>query len=595
MNSFLIDLFQNDPWLKAQLDQQRTQAGTEFGTPAFHGAMQPLPMPEPAPPSMTPGGVPAPPFEAWPHESVMSDPERTEAARQGSGVAGWGTPEIQGPPLTREMPNGDMQVYREPEERKPGFFSQWGSNMKKALPDMITAGLASLATPSQYGGGPVDIARGVMAGQQAIKNRDLMAYNMEREKLKDQMEREKHTSTIKSQEAASRANEAASEASKARAERDKAESTKVDYLQELMKKWAMATDPVEKEALAKQINDFRNGPKPQGRWAPTGAGSVVNTESGEIKQVGPDPVELEKKKWQERFDWERSRSEKSLPDPKTGKPMYTRSPQEFWNSLPPETKIFINTGKEPQAKMDTSLDEREIALRAEGWKPGMEVTPQMAQGAMRRIQAAKQANISLGIEGRADAATERASLAAENKAMAEMQQVVKEEQNALDDLDKVGVRPGTKGGMTQAEWNARRARVAAEAKVRKDDLHRRIEHARMMRDSDYQSIGPAPYGGGYTGQPAPPAPNAGPPLPPMGGRPPLGGGSTPRDLFGAPLRPAPASGGEKKPEPAKKEEPQGEKKPGPSEPGVDTSRIKSSGAKAYFQRRGFQNHFGNLQ
>jgi hypothetical protein len=427
---------------------------------------------------------------------IMTDPDRV-ASMHG--------------PEPRQLPNGDLQVYREPEESKPGFWGKLGAGIKKAAPDMLTAAMASLATPSQYGGGPVDIGRAMLAGQQAIKNRDLMAYNMEREKLKDQMEREKHTSTIKSQEAASRANEAASEASKARAERDKVEAKKQSFEEKLVEQYALETDPVKKEAIKQQIIDLRHGRRSQTRWAPTGAGSVVNTESGEIKQVGPDPVEMEAKKKQERFDWLRSRKDKSLPDPKTGKPMYTRPPEEFWRSLSPEDQIFINTGKEPQAKTDMSTSEIEMALIAEGHVPGTPITREVADRAQKRLQASKRSTAASAEDIRRELQVDRMATQEEQEATAEYGKVEEDFAKAWNALHADGVRPGSKKGreegLTEAEWALQKNNLIDQANRRKNILHQRIEKARRLRDPEYRSIGSDPYR--RETPPAPPAPAPG--------------------------------------------------------------------------------------
>jgi hypothetical protein len=54
-------------------------------------------------------------------------------------------------------------------QRPPGI----GGRLKAAIPDMITGGLNAVATPNIAMGGPVDIARGILSGQNAVRARQI--------------------------------------------------------------------------------------------------------------------------------------------------------------------------------------------------------------------------------------------------------------------------------------------------------------------------------------------------------------------------------------------------------------------------------------
>ena len=73
---------------------------------------------------------------------------------------------------------------------------------------MITAGLQSLATPSKYGGGPLDIFQGVLAGQGAIDARNDRATAQRRKQMEDDINAAKAAAEIEMHKASARHSDA---------------------------------------------------------------------------------------------------------------------------------------------------------------------------------------------------------------------------------------------------------------------------------------------------------------------------------------------------------------------------------------------------
>lgn len=141
-------------------------------------------------------------------------------------------------------------TVREPTQpRKPGFLGR----LKAAVPDMITSAIAGGATPNIAGGAPVDIFRAMQAGQNAVRSRDLMNYNMARQQQQDAMNQEHTAAQIRQADAASRAHDAQAGYYSAQANAKGAPNPEAD----LYNRWASETDPEKKQALFELLLRYR--------------------------------------------------------------------------------------------------------------------------------------------------------------------------------------------------------------------------------------------------------------------------------------------------------------------------------------------------
>ena len=96
------------------------------------------------------------------------------------------------PPETPETGDYTLLVGDDPRNRPGGFDGRimedlrgpggFKGFLKRGLPRILNAAIAAGATPSQFGGGPLDIFRGMQAGRAENDRRDMRAYGMQRQR-----------------------------------------------------------------------------------------------------------------------------------------------------------------------------------------------------------------------------------------------------------------------------------------------------------------------------------------------------------------------------------------------------------------------------
>lgn len=162
--------------------------------------------------------------------------------------------------------------------------------LRRALPRMATAAIAAGATPSRFGGGPLDIFAGMQAGQQELERRDMMAYNTARQREHDILNRRKIESDIGRDASQNELNKAQIEVAKEHANyyksqaSQKAEKKPSDVLFE---DYRNEQNPEEKEKKKDLwLQSIGHAPKAEKLWGPGKIpGTLVNKETSEVKWI----------------------------------------------------------------------------------------------------------------------------------------------------------------------------------------------------------------------------------------------------------------------------------------------------------------------
>jgi hypothetical protein len=256
--------------LPAPVDAPPSMATPAGGPPASPGpAPSPMDMPGPSPTAgPIPGGAPPPPAPDSPLGQLLAMQPKGPGERTASIDAPDGSALLYNPAGSP----GPMPTVPQPPQQG-GFLGR----LKVALPRMATAAIAAGATPSQYGGGPLDIFRGMQAGGQELERKDTLAYNRGRQQSLDTLERRKTEAEIGHSNAASKYYDAESEWRKAQA--GKAEH--VSAADDLYAKMNAATDPKQKEEYHQLwLQSLGHAPKDQPTQIRTRFG-VFDTKTGE--------------------------------------------------------------------------------------------------------------------------------------------------------------------------------------------------------------------------------------------------------------------------------------------------------------------------
>lgn len=210
------------------------------------------------------------------------------------------------------------------EQRTPGF---WG-RFRQALPRMIQGGITAAATPAQFGGGAVDLFRGMQAAQNELDRRDLMAYQIAQQQQEEARRQ-------RAAEAQARAHEAQARYYDKRAQ---GQQQPVTLEQALTAAYLEETDPQRKTEIYNQILQLKG--RSTGNEAPyreIGGGYAI-TKSGQRVEIDPRAAMAH------RLEVIRQ-MQMSQPDPQTGQRPVELSDTDVLARMTPEQQAFYVTGE----------------------------------------------------------------------------------------------------------------------------------------------------------------------------------------------------------------------------------------------------------
>jgi hypothetical protein len=494
LNTSYLDDILNDPQV-ATLLRIQAQADMQQGMPQAHdmldrfrlpyepGVDAPAPARPPEPMGPLPREMMGPPEAVAPPPHVIAPPPEPvgppPAPQQVSPEADPALlqlmqrypdlgPQAAGMPRQVDAPDGSILLTGRPKEG--GFVPQSSGGfkgyLKRALPNMITAGLQSLATPSKYGGGPLDIAQAVLAGQGAIDARDDRARKIARDKSSDDINAAKAKAEIDMHEASARHSDASAEALKKNAETKQMMTTAEREYEEMIRYTPGTPEWLRHHDLWMEALHGRGPTAAKNLWRPVPnmPGVERNVETGETRE----------------FDAPLARAAR-VADVRKMMGITNPSVWPEWavmGKANPTQQQYIMTGKWPAASSSSAHDsagdfawmstdsDPAVAKRGKAALNAMN-EPRMDAAALRQMQREEAQNKSY--LRMADSAYQTALAKAEH-----------EFKTAMAALDKPGVRPETadpktpmiKSKVTWDEYNQRKDALVAILAEAKNAAHR---------------------------------------------------------------------------------------------------------------------------
>jgi hypothetical protein len=127
----------------------------------------------------------------------------------------------------------------------------FGQRLKGAIPRMFNGAIDAMATPNVAGGGAVDMARALQASQGGAQQRDILSYNMARQRERDDMDRQQRQAQAelyrKHGEYYDRMGQA------------KVAAPKTDIEADLYRDWQAETDPAVKQQKWDRFQQYKHG------------------------------------------------------------------------------------------------------------------------------------------------------------------------------------------------------------------------------------------------------------------------------------------------------------------------------------------------
>jgi hypothetical protein len=160
--------------------------------------------------------------------------------------------EAPGPPPGSPL---EVQPGVPPPPQTPPFApppqQSFGQRLKGAIPRMFNGAIDAMATPNVAGGGAVDMARALQAAQGGAQQRDILSYNMARQRERDDLDRQQRQAQAelyrKHGEYYDRMGQA------------KVAAPKTDIEADLYRDWQAETDPAVKQQKWDRFQQFKHG------------------------------------------------------------------------------------------------------------------------------------------------------------------------------------------------------------------------------------------------------------------------------------------------------------------------------------------------
>jgi hypothetical protein len=386
------------------------------------------------------------------------------------------------PPQTPETGDYTLLVGDDPRNRPggmgpipPGTQGGFGGRLKRALPGILASAIAGGAMPNQAAGGPTDIFRALQAGGDTAERRDLIAYNRDRQRVLDDLNRRKEEAQMADWQSQAKMRDSQTKYYDAQANAKAA----VDPKEDLYKQFMAEADPNKKKVLHQLwLEAMGHAPKEEP--------NEIRTRFGIYDRAKGEYITLNQQQM----------IEDRINDlAKTKGPLWT--PALVVKFMTPEERNYVLTGQMKPEKQPGNLNPTELYLQAASGDPAARKAVDLMQRPAltgqdlhdKQVRAAKLRSAEVNYQG---------ALSAAEKAYSA----------GLAKINTPGVAPGTRNArgeasrISLADYEAQKAALLDTLVKAKNAAHAEMQSAQIENDPEHFRPHPG-YGPDGQAMPAP--------------------------------------------------------------------------------------------